>query len=146
MRKLVAIVSISALVLGLATAPALAGKKKKTVTEDWSVMAVPGPFDPGTAFPEGCLGMSVEGVHRVSHAFTTPGTGVLDASMTNFVGDWDLYVADADGNELGRSAGFVDVTTERVIVSAKKGQELSIVACNLYGGPTADLSLTYTYK
>lgn len=145
MRKLVAIVSISALVLGLAAAPALAGKKKKTVTEEWQAVAAPGPFDP-TAGAGACPENAIEGVQRVTHVFTTPGNGSMDISMTNFQGDWDLYAVDSDGNTLGQSTGFVEATTERIILTLKKGQEIGIMACNFIGTPTADLSLTYTYK
>lgn len=138
MRKLAAVVIAMGLVVGLVVAPASAGKKKKKVTEEWTATNVPGA--------DACPAEAVEGVHKTTHVFTTPGKGILDVSMTGFQADWDLYLLDAEGNQLGASTGFVEATTERIIYAAPKGADLSIVACNYIGTPIANLSLVYTYK
>ncbi len=149
MRKAIVAMLVLGMVASLAAAPAIAGKKKKTkvVTEEWTATAVPGPFDPTVpAFAGACPEFAVEGVQRISHPFTAPGTGALDVSMTGFEGDWDLYLLDSAGAVVGQSTGFVDATTERVIYTAKKGQEFNILACNFIGSPQASLTLTHTYK
>src|SRR5918992_148496 len=101
MRKAVILIMAMGLVAAL-VAPA-AAQKKKTVEEEWTATApVPGPaaqVDPSTC--------GIENASFVSHPFSTPGKGVLDVSMDQFVGDWDLYVRDGDGNTIGSSTGFV---------------------------------------
>ncbi len=139
MRKLLATLIAVGLVIGMVSAPATAAKKKKkkTVTEEWTAAGIPAA--------DACYAEAVEGVHKTTHVFTTPGKGVLDVQMTGFQADWDLYLLDDAGNQLGSSTGFVEATTERIIYAAPKGAELSIVACNYLGGPAAELSLSFTY-
>ena len=137
MRRFAASIVALGLVVGLIAPPAFAGKKKK-VTEEWTATGIPGA--------DACPAEAVEGVHKTTHVFTTPGKGILDVSMTGFQADWDLYLLDADGNQLGASTGFVDATTERIIYAAPKGVDLNIEACNYIGSPVANLSLIYTYK
>lgn len=140
MKKLIAAVSIAGLLMSLAAAPALAGKKK-TVTEDWTATN-PVPF-PG--MDAGCGGQ--ETLSRSTHPFTAPGTGSLNVTMDNFQVDWDLYVYDSAGNLLAASEGDSAATTEQIVgLKLKKAQEVGIVLCNWSGGPTADGHLVYTYK
>ncbi len=141
MRKLIALALAGAMVASLGASPAIAKKKKKTVTEEWTAQALPNPGNTGSASECG-----VEMVHFTTHDFSTPGAGQLDVRMNNFQADWDLYVTDGEGNELGSSTGFVEATEERVVIPLPKGQDIVILACNYAGGPTASLQLTYTYK
>ncbi len=139
MRKALVLITAMGLLAAL-VAPAAA--KKKTVEEEWTATApVPGPaaqVDPSTC--------GIENASFVSHPFTTPGKGVLDVSMDQFVGDWDLYVKDADGNTIGSSSGFVEATVERVVIPLGAKEDIAIESCNFAGGPTAHLLLKYTYK
>ncbi len=139
MRKVIILILVMGLVAAFA-APAAA--KKKKVEEEWTATApVPGP-----AAQVDNTNCGIENASFVSHPFTTPGKGVLDVSMDQFVGDWDLYVRDADGNTIGSSAGFVEATVERVVIPLDAKQDITIQSCNFVGGPTAHLLLTYTYK
>lgn len=138
MRKVVTMVLVLGLFAAFAT-PASAGKKK--VEEEWTATApIPNPAQ--TAAP----GCGVEAVNFSTHPFTTPAKGILDVSMDQFQGDWDLYVKDADGNILGQSAGFIEATVERVVIPLGAKEDIIIETCNYAGGPTAHGFLTYTYK
>lgn len=140
MRKTIAVMIAAGVVAAAVVAPAYAAKKK-TVTEEWTATN-PVPF-PGQ--DAGCTGQ--ETLSKTSHPFTAPGTGTLDVSMDNFVGDWDLYVYDTDGNILGASEGDTAATVERIAgLRLRKKTEVNVVLCNWSGGPTADAHLTYVYK
>ncbi|HEX2239955.1 MAG TPA: hypothetical protein VHJ82_02255 [Actinomycetota bacterium] len=140
MRKVVTLITAIGLLVAL-VAPA-AAQKKKTVEEEWTATApVPGPaaqVDPSTC--------GVENASYVVHPFSTPGKGILDVTMDQFQGDWDLYVKDADGNVIGSSTGFVEATVERVVIPLGAKEDIQVHSCNFVGGPTAHLLLKYTYK
>ncbi|HYO61820.1 MAG TPA: PPC domain-containing protein, partial [Actinomycetota bacterium] len=106
MRKALASLVALGLVASFSASPALAGKakKKKTISETIEVTAVPFPnlsSHTGTASP-GCTA-GQEGVHKHTHPFEAPGSGVLTLSMSGFTGDWDLYVFNAEGVAIARS-------------------------------------------
>ncbi len=139
-RVLVAILALG-LVVGAGLAPATAGKKKKKITEEYSFSA-PVP-NPNTS---GCHQMGVENLQYQTAAFSTPGKGVVDVLLENFQVDWDLFVLDASGNAIGASESDNSAgATERVVIPISGKQDLTILACNWAGGPSATATLTYTY-
>jgi hypothetical protein len=78
--------------------------------------------------------------------FKVPAAGTLAVEVSGYQGDWDLLLLDADNEELatgGSSDLGVPETTE---VRFKKAQNVSIVACNWAGTPTATVKYTFTYK
>lgn len=75
-----------------------------------------------------------------------PAAGKLTVDMSNFQGDWDLCVFSKTGSVLGSSAGFVDVPKESVAIKFKKAAEITIVAQNLIGGPTAAVKYVFVPK
>ena len=147
MRRMIA----AALVAGLATAmvagPAAAGRTK-TVHKKFTA----GPHAPmpitGDINDEGCR-QGVEGVHKTSYAYKTPGKGTLSVKLHNFEGDWDLFVLSGSGAVLGASDASQltgDAPQETISLRLGKGAKIQIVACNWAGGPTADGHYTYKYK
>jgi hypothetical protein len=145
MRKAVISVLVVALVAGLVAAPASAGKKK-TKKEDWSMTGRPLPIL-SDASDTGCL-EGQEGIHKTTHPFTTPGSGILEARIDNFQGDWDLYVVDENGVLAASDTSQLQGSPpqELILLPLKKGTDVAIVACNWAGGPTAEGHLVYTYK
>jgi hypothetical protein len=134
----------AALVLvALVASPAVAAKKK-TVTEEWQVTAVPFPGADDHMQPDEECG--VEDVSYAVHAFETPGRGTLEAAITDFQGEWDLYLTDSDGNVLASSVNFMAGSEERLVAALPARTEVSIYACNFAGGPTANGRLKYVYK
>ncbi len=143
MRKTMTLVLAGLLLAGLWAPTADAGKKKK-VTESYDVQGLPYPVS-GSA--NGGLGCSagIEGVHKNTFAFTAPGSGMLDVTLTQFQLDWDLHVLDSNGAVIAQSIGGPDVATERIVVPLKAKAEVGVVACNWSGTPTAHVDLVFTY-
>ncbi|MGH2730837.1 MAG: hypothetical protein ACRDJI_09560 [Actinomycetota bacterium] len=144
MRKAIAALLIGGLVLALGTAPATA-KKKRTKKGSVAVQALPFPVT-GNAMEGGCLN-GVEGAHKHSEPFTTPGAGVLTVDLSAFEGDWDLHVTDASGTVLASSTAGQPVAPpgEQVVVALAARQEIAMVACNWAGGPSATLNWAFVY-
>lgn len=137
-RKTIAAALAVGLLLAFA-APATAGKKK-----GGSFAAENLPF-PG---PNGCL-EGVEGLHKTTQEVKTPFAGVFTLTMESFEGDWDLFLTDAEGNEIASSTTSQltgDPPTEEVVVSVTKGMSLAMVACNWAGGPSAEVKWSLVAK
>jgi hypothetical protein len=152
MRKTLVTMVVIGLVAGSFAAPATAQKKKqKKVEESFTAQALPFPNLSSATETEdrGCLA-GIEGVNKVSHAFTTPGAGTLTAHMAGFVGDWDLFITDAEGKEIDGSVNdqALDMAPaeEKVTVKLKKGQDVHIVPCNWLGAPQAEIHIEYVYR
>lgn len=151
MRKTLASLIALGLVASFSATPALAGKKKKTKTinETISVTAVPFPnLSSHTGKPTPGCTAGQEGVHKLTTAFETPGSGTLTLSMSGFTGDWDLYVM--DGNvAIARSdnAQVPDMAPpeEKIELPLAKGKTYDLVVCNWAGAPQATAELKYVY-
>ena len=134
MRKSLVLLTVLVLALTAIAAPALAGKKKKG---SFSAQGIPYP-----EATEGCNG-SMEGVNKVSEPLKAPFNGVLTVTMVDFVGDWDLFVNTADGNELGSATASQltgDPPTEEVVLALRKGTQVLMAPCNWAGGPSATVN------
>ena len=144
MRKSILLVMAITLALAVAAAPATAGKRK-TLKKSFSAQAVPYPVT-SSVQAGGCLN-GQESVHKVTTSFKTPGKGVLDVELFDFVGDWDLHITDAAGHTLASSTSDnAGSATEQVMgLPLKKGFKVNIVACNWAGGPTAEGEYVYKY-
>lgn len=154
MRKTLVIVLVVGLVAAMVAAPAHAQKKKKKkqhkVEESFEAQGLPFPNLSSLTGTEqrSCLA-GIEGVHKTSHAFTTPGRGEMTAHMSGFTGDWDLFVTDADGKELNGSVGDQtagEPAEEEVWVALKAKEDVFVVACNWLGAPTAEVHFEYVYR
>jgi hypothetical protein len=123
--------------------PALAKATPKPIKISYDASAYPDPTstDPVTNVP--CRPNSPVGMD--THPFTVPAAGVLDVALANTL-DWSLAVRDADGNDLASSDGGTPTDKESVSVSFKKGQKITINACNFSGEPSVHVSGTFTFK
>ncbi|MFN2524846.1 MAG: hypothetical protein ABR505_01055 [Actinomycetota bacterium] len=114
------------------------------MTEEWEATAAPYPGADDHSDPATECGF--EDVTFTIHSFTTPGKGTLEASLSEFQGEWDLYVTDEDGRVLASSVNFMAGPQERLVVALPAKLEIDIYACNFLGGPTAHAQLKYVYK
>lgn len=141
MRKSLALLLTSAALASMLAIPASAGGKK--VHESFPAQALPFPKlaavgDEAGITATGC-NAGQEGVHKVTHTFEAPFTGSLTAYMEGFVGDWDLFLVDADENEVVVSVNdqiqAQAPAEESVTLAMKKGDVIGIRPCNWLGGP-----------
>lgn len=150
MRKLIALAAALGLVASLGAAPALAGKPKK-VHDSFGATLAPFPnlsSHTGTAKP-GCSA-GEEGVHWVAQEFAAPGNGTLRFYMEGFAGDHDIYVFQDDvkvAESIGEQAGAAMAPAEEEIsLVMKKGQKVTLVACNWLGQPDVVAHYEGTFK
>jgi len=124
------------LVVALAAPPAYAhGADSETYTAD-----APTPFlasdaagcltleEPCSEF-ENCLS-GEEGVSKESHPFQLAAAGQLTVEMSQFSGDWDLYLLNDNGDAIDSSTGPATDTTETVVARLNENNPVTIVACN----------------
>lgn len=77
--------------------------------------------------------------------FKVPAAGTLKVELSKYEGDWDLLIMDGKGKELG-AGGSSDLGVPEVAqVKFKKATEVDIVACNWAGGPTGEVTYTFTF-
>jgi len=93
-----------------------------------------------------CANINPESVDL--HPLALPARGLLHVVLdgtdpTGTALDWDLYLLDAHGNEIGASNGAT--SHEEIITPASRGK-VTIKACNLAGAPTATVTYAFTYK
>ena len=150
MRKLIALAAAVGLIASLGAAPALAGKKK-SVHDSFGATLAPFPnlsSHTSTAKP-GCTA-GEEGVHWVASEFTSPGKGTLRFYMEGFTGDHDIYVFQGDlklAESINEQAGATMAPAEEEIkLPLKKGQKVTLVACNWLGEPDVVAHYEGTFK
>lgn len=146
MRKLVAIVAAAGLLASIGAAPAVAGKKPVKVHESFGATLAPFPKlaawgDPAGLTKPGCTA-GQEGVHWVGQEVTAPGKGTLRFYAEGFTGDWDLYVFQGDvviaSSEHAQAGQELAPPEEEALVPLKKGQTVTLVACNWLGDPNVE--------
>jgi len=128
------LVSIGGLVL-----PASAAPKRKPITKTYTATAAPS----GVGLALFCTGFpTTTDKHR--EAFVAPAAGKLQVTLTDAVGDWDLFLLDPSGERLVESAnlGPGDETFTQKI---KKAGAFTILSCNGLGGPTAKVTYTFAF-
>jgi hypothetical protein len=123
----------------------------KTIKDTYTVSA-PVPFPvtedtPPTMY--GCID-GQEGLSKASKDFTLPAAGTMKVEVA-YTGDWDLYVLDsakgtilaaAETTETGNTAASTEKITWK---KGKKGQKVTVVACNWMGLKDATITYAYTY-
>jgi hypothetical protein len=121
----------------------------KTMKETYAV-SVPVPFPVMEDIPgyNGCWN-GEEGVSKNSKQITLPDAGMFKATVA-YTGDWDLYLFDAKGTILTAAetteTGNTGPGTERIAwKKGKKGQKVTLVACNWMGLKDATVTYEYTY-
>ena len=150
MRRLIALALAAAALAAVTAAPAVAGKGKH-VHGTFGATLAPLPnlsSHTGTAKP-GCTA-GQEGVHWVGQEFTAPGKGTLRFYTEGFTGDWDLYVfagdvayARSDQEQVGPTMAPAE---EEVMLPLKKGQTVTLVACNWMGDPNVEAHFEGLFK
>jgi len=155
-RRLLAATAVVA-TAALAAAPGYAATKKpKPIKKTYTVALPPDPtndvFNTAGSEPvNGFCGANTASEHR--HDFTVPARGSLKVNLKGsqplpaYPGaglDWDLYLVDADGAEIQRSAG--QTGQEETFAKFKKKQKVTILVCNLNGTPDATVSYVFTYS
>lgn len=139
-HTILCLVGVVAVLTGSFGTSAVAAKSKK-IEEKWTAEAlIPYPlgYDTCDAAPAG-------GSNKVMHTLKTPGRGTLTITMDGFMGDWDLYVYDADGRTLASSTSSVGVHQEKVTVILASMRFVTVEACNFLGSSSAQLRSLYTY-
>jgi hypothetical protein len=130
------------IVAALATAAAPAFAAPKPVTKSYTATA-PVPFPGSDVAAEGCH-TGQEGLQKHTHVFAIPAAGKLVVTMDGFQGDWDLALLNGKGSLIAESGALPGTTTEKATAKVKKGDKISIVACNYAGTPTAAVKYVYT--
>ena len=149
MRRLIALALAAAALAALTAAPAAAGKGKH-VHGTFGATLAPLPnlsSHTGTAKP-GCTA-GQEGVHWVAEEVTAPGKGTLRFYAEGFTGDHDLYVFDGDVAIARSDQPQVPdgaPPEEEVLVPLKKGQTITLVACNWFGQPNVEAHYEGLFK
>jgi len=136
-------VTLGILTAATAVAPAAVANPTKPITKTYSVTA-PAP-DPSNWAGQGysVCAQNVPGSYHIE-PFKVPAAGTLKVELSKFTGDWDLLLMDGKGKELAYG-GSSDVTGSEISqVKFKKAGEVQIVACNWAGGPTGEVTYTYT--
>ena len=149
MRRIIALALAGAALAALDAAPAAAGKGKQ-VHGTFGATLAPLPnlsSHTGTAKP-GCTA-GQEGVHWVAEEVKAPGKGTLRFYSEGFTGDHDLYVFDgelaiarSDQPQVPDGAP----PEEEVSVPLKKGQTVTLVACNWLGQPNVEAHYEGVFK
>ena len=150
MRKLIAV--LTGLMLLAMPSFALAGKAQ-TVHETFGATLFPFPKDErwndaGFTKP-GCYS-GEEGIHWVAQEFTAPGKGTLRMWMEGFTGDHDMYLyvdeevfLRGDQAQVGTAPAPPE---EEITFTLKKGQTITMVACNWMGQPDVLAHYEGTFK
>ncbi len=138
-------VGLSAALVAGAFSPAAAGHKSKAkpkpIKKTYTATAF--PPDPTPFIGDPCT-PNIPGA-RHSHQFKVPAAGRLKVDIDKFTGDWALGLRDAAGEQIAFSDGATPETDEAMDVKFKKGQMVTIDACNFAGGPTAEVTYVFTY-
>lgn len=136
MRTRLVLAVLPVALIGVTAATSMAAPKEMKGT--FNAAASP---DPTATVSEVCQGVSPAG--RFEVPLKVPAAGKLAVELTGYVGDWDLTLESKSGDIMASSAGF-EVPVESFSVKFKKAAEVTIVACNFAGGPTAKGSFVFT--
>jgi len=148
-RPAITAITVALAVASTAAATGASAAKPKThvMKGSYTVTALPDPTveatdETGTS----CANINPAAVDL--HGLNLPAKGllhvVLDGTDPTGALDWDLYLLDAKGNEIGASNG-ASSHEEILLPNLPKGK-VTIKACNLAGAPTATVTYAFTYK
>lgn len=152
MKKLIAAVAAGTLVLSMGSV-ASAGKPKK-VHGSFGATLLPFPKlaawgDPLGLTDPGCAA-GQENIHWVAEEFKSPGKGTLRVYMEGFTGDHDLYAVIDDVYVKSENAqvGSADPAPaeEEINLPLKKGQKVTLIACNWLGEFEVEAHYEGTFK
>ena len=140
-------IAVATIATAVSASAAPAKKAKAHVVKgSYDVTLLPDPTVEATdQTGTNCANVNPESVDL--HPLSLPGKGMLHVVLdgtdpTGQALDWDLYLLDAHGNDIGESTG---ASSHEEIIAPAKGK-VTIKACNLMGAPTATVTYAYTYK
>ena len=145
-----AVLLVGALAVVGATAPSSGAAPKpkpkpKPITKTYTATApVPDPTNVAGQGYTVCAMTLPQSFQK--EAFRVPAAGTLVVTATEYGPDWDLLLLDSKDEEIGSAGSAEDFQPETMSVRFKKAQDVTIVACNWAGTPTAKISYTFTYK
>lgn len=134
-----AITSLVAVAAAGTFTPALAGPTPKPITKTYTASATP---DPTPIAGEVCQPTIPSARHTTP--FKVPAAGTLAITIKMDL-DWALGLRTKSGSTLASSDGPNPTDAESIQVKFKKAQDVLIDACNFAGGPTAQVTYTFTY-
>lgn len=137
-----AVLALALVAAATATAPgALAAPR--TITKTYTATApVPDPTNVA-----GGYSVCAQNVPQSFHVeeFKVPAAGTLKVELTEYQVDWDLLLMDAKDRELAGSGSGGVGEPEIAQIKLKKAGLVQIVACNWSGGPTGQVTYTFTF-
>ncbi|MDQ3645624.1 MAG: hypothetical protein M3345_01660 [Actinomycetota bacterium] len=148
-RVALAIVVALALVLVVRSAAPSSAAGKKKMKGSFVVRALPFPRLDGIppATQKGSCAAGI-GLTPLGVTLEPRARGLLEAKMTGFVGDWDLYVLDPANQVVAGSIQnqLTDQAAagEYLLVSLDKGQRVQLVGCNWLGSAEAKVDFEFT--
>jgi hypothetical protein len=135
-RTRLVLATVPVALLGVALAPSFAAPKKPIEKTYAASAPVPG----GYVTCDGSVPMAAQ-----LDEFKVPAAGTLKIELTDFVGDWDLYLY-SGGTELASSFQIQPLSEGELISHKfKKATTVQISACNMNGGPDGTVKLKFTY-
>lgn len=134
--------TLAVLAAGTLAAPAALAAPAKPITKTYTATA-PLPDPTNVA---GGYSVCAQNVPQSFHTepFKAPGAGTLKIELSKYQVDWDLLLMDATGKELASSGSGGVGEPETISIKLKKPTDLRIVACNWSGGPTGEVTYTFT--
>jgi len=136
-----------ALIFVLALGAPLTAPAEEPLAGSFTAIAAPMPWPLWDSTVGHRCNAGVEPLHKTVVPLVAPSDGLLTLSAESFIGDWDLFIVDSDGLELGGS-NFPQVATsttgsERVTTLLEDGQAVGMVACNQLGAPAAEIDFAF---
>lgn len=142
-RTLIAAAAVGVVAAG-ALAPAVAAPKPKPFAGSYTVTLSPDPVINAwsSSGEQNCFTLNPSSVDKRN--LKVPRAGklqlVLDSPQEHALSDWDMYVLDKAGEQLGVSNG--GTAHEEIVLKLKKATEITVAVCNLTGSPQGKV----TYK
>ncbi|HVE98599.1 MAG TPA: hypothetical protein VNA12_05405 [Mycobacteriales bacterium] len=133
---------LSATVLVAAGALALpsAAAPPKPITKTYTVTAAPS----GIGLAIYCNGFPTP-TDKHSEPFKAPAKGTLKVKISGHVGDWDGLLLDAAGERIAEAA-TMGAGDEAYTYKFKKAADVTLMTCNVIGGPTTTVTYTFTFS
>jgi hypothetical protein len=139
-----AVLALAILAAGSAAAP-MAQAAPKPVKKTYTATA---PMPDPTNFAGQGYSVCAQNVPQSFHTeeFKVPAAGTVKVELVGYQGDWDLLLMDGKDQEMAYGGAIEPGAPEIAQVKFKKAAVVKIVACNWAGGPTGQVTYTFTYK
>jgi hypothetical protein len=140
-----AALTLGVLAAATVAAPGAVAAPPKPITKTYTATA-PMP-DPTNWAGQGysVCAQNVPGSFHIEE-FKIPAAGTLKVELSKFDGDWDSLLVDSKGRELTYGgAGDLGGSEVMQVKFKKAGETVQIVACNWAGGPTGEVTYTFTF-